>query len=407
MTHGVAVTGIGLLTSRGLGLEANLNAITDTRSRTAVDYSLGSFQPAAHMADRRMLKAISSVDALGLVALEQCRKDAGLAPGMMDPWRVGLYVGSPPSACSDHDNYIESMLASAGTNGRPSELEFGVTCMQARPNTLLTGLPNNVLCYGAITLDARGPNSNYTALETSAHLALLNAAKRIWRGRLDTAFAGAYAAPTEPVGRASLDQNGWLRSGGDGGFDFVISPFAGGGTVPADGAIFTCLEETQRAVARGAKIHAHLIGGATASDAMGIGQVNTADPSLARAISNALAQAGVEAGEIGLVMLSGTGVGPVDASEMTSIETIFAAQAQRPALATASRIWGHMMEASGVAEIALVSHLSDGKDIPIALAVPQSESMSFAKGWAQERPYVLLTKVSFSGESSCLLLRRA
>src|SRR5690606_28742169 len=121
------------------------------------------------------------------------------------------------------------------------------TSMGAMPMTLLVGLPNNVLCYGAMIFDAKGPNSNYTSTSTAGHVALINGAKRIGRGQLDVAIAGGFNAHTEPV-------NGKMYEA------------LGVSTKLADGAAFVALERRGEAEARGQTILATYLGGALTND---------------------------------------------------------------------------------------------------------------------------------------------
>jgi len=184
----IVLTGIGMISASGRNYAANRAAFDQPTTRHShSDYQVLNFNPAPYLTDRKVVKSVSSRDVLGLVAFEECIKEAGVHPSanaVMNPERVGLYVGAPPSATTDNANYQEAIAQSSTSAGKLVEADFGLNFRSANPTTLLAGLPNNVLCYGAKTLDARGPNSNYTALEVSGHLAVIGAVRAMRLGRL-------------------------------------------------------------------------------------------------------------------------------------------------------------------------------------------------------------------------------
>ena len=155
----IVVTGVGSVTRYGVGTEALWNAATkEAEASSRDDYKLNGFKPVKHISDRRMMKAISKIDAIGLAAFETAVKESRVEDKDYEKERMGVYVGSPAASAYDNVEYMDSQRAADGDIKK-----FGSTCMTSRPTTLLLGLPNNVLCYGSLVLDARGPNDNYTS----------------------------------------------------------------------------------------------------------------------------------------------------------------------------------------------------------------------------------------------------
>ena len=122
----IAITGAGLLTGAGFGVEANW---AETKNADSADgpFSLKSFPVARHLSDRKLMKVVSLADAFGLAALEQAMSSAGVVKGRIDPWTIGIYVGAQPSRLVDNENYNDAINESRTPDGRWSELAFGMT----------------------------------------------------------------------------------------------------------------------------------------------------------------------------------------------------------------------------------------------------------------------------------------
>lgn len=380
----VVITGASAVTSKALGLnQIKELAKNGGQKATAEAYSMKDFKPAPHISDRRMLKAVSNVDAIGLAAIEGLCKDLEYKQGMYPAERIGLYVGAPPATSYDNEPYMDSLSQSRDREGRPSTVLFGKNCMSSRPTTLLVGLPNNVLCYGAMILDAKGPNSNYTSQGLSGHLALINAARRIKRENVDFAVAGGFNMHSEPVNSRIFKKLGLTEM------------------IPADGAAFVSLERRDAATQRGAKILATYLAGATASDAMGPLMLDVNGEAYEGAIRRALSQAGIGAQDIGLVLASATGVSRVDACEFSVLSRVFANVRDVPAVGTLFPVLGHLLEASGLVELGLLSWLYEEKELPAPLRFQgQNFKIDSAK------PYALILKASPWGEYSCVVARK-
>jgi 3-oxoacyl-(acyl-carrier-protein) synthase len=397
----VVFSSAGVLTSAGSDMQAHWNAL---QYEPTGAYELKNFRPNDFLSDRRMLKAVSKVDAYGLVAIENVIKNAAYDKETIDPWRTGLFVGAPPSTPWDNENYFEAMRESRRPDGTACVRKFGETCMGARPTTLLLGLPNNVLCYGAILLGAKGPNSNYTSGEVSGTMAVINAANRIRYGRIDSAVAGGFSGHNEAIIRSMLSQNQLLASGESAANQPpVLRPYDSShpGTQIADGSIFYLLETRSAAIKAGRSPLATFISGANGSETKG-GFVQTRKPPvLAETIKRCLKQANVNEQDVGLIFTAGTGIPSLDSLELASIDMVFGETAEKPAVGTLSRAFGNLMEAGGLLEIGLAARVFDEGKI--------HSSMSVAEGYSKvvnpNKPYSLILRSSVFSDASVLLIR--
>ena len=383
-TDDIVITGLGMLTASGLGIDANLapfNRISD--KLTQDDFKVKGFNPAPHLSDRKVVKVVSHRDVLGLVAFEECLKNSGLSPKTINPDRTGLYVGAPPSSCVDHHNYNEGIEASIDAYGILQAKEFGENFRSASPTTLLTGLPNNVLCYGAKTLDARGPNSNYTTMETSSHMAIIGARRAIKLGRLDCAVAGGYSAHSDKVFAASAIQRG----------------IASGAPV-AEGAAFVTMETRDNAAKRGAQPICTLLHCAAGSDAIGPYNMDSNAATLTTLIQTCIKNSAIEPMDVAVVMLSGTGIATQDQTELRAVTNIFNKECQ-PKLATTATRWGNMMEAGGAAEIGFLRSVFQTKSLPESAVIGPGNDTSLD----QNKSHALILRSSPSGEYTCMVVR--
>lgn len=401
----VVFTGIGMITSHGCGIEANLEALENPPMRTAAeDYYVRGFDPAPHLSDRKVVKVVSARDVLGLVAFENSVRNAGVKKEAINPDRTGLYIGAPPSACTDSLNYAEGIEASRNAYGDLQEDAFGLHYRSASPTTLLTGLPNNVLCYGSKTLDARGPNSNYTCLETSGHLSIIGAARAMRLGRLDCAIAGGYSAHTDPVHTASVRRRGLLKNPSTG--SFAITPYRSvkeaEGTITAEGAAFVAMELREVAAARGAIPFATLLASGMSSDAKGpfaTDRTTGSFPSLLRRVLN---QGGVDASRVGVILLTGSGIAAVDTIELSAVRDLLSQEKIQPPLATTAPVWGNLMEAGGVGELGLLKYAFKTGRLPRSTLIGDSDTSA---QFNRDRDVALILRASPWGEYTCLVVR--
>lgn len=379
----LTICGFGMVSSFGVGISKNIEALNaDVSSEDPEKYFVKNFDPSPYLTDRKIVKVISHRDVLGMVAFEDCLRNS---KGFLhkDPDRCGIYVGAPPSACSDSLNYAEAIESSVDMHGTFVEAEFGKHFASASPTTLLAGLPNNVLCYAAKTIDARGPNSNYTALEMSGHMALIQAAQAIRRGRLDRAVVGGYSAHSDKVFLESMRCHNQLKSA------------KSEGLVIAEGSVFLTLESQADASQSG---RVKFLTGGLGSDAQGPNFESATGERLARTVFNALASANVSTQDVGAVMVTGSGQRILDENESNMLRLVFGDDL--PLIASPTKIWGHLMEAGGLADIAyLQTAAQTGKVAPSCLL------FGSLNHWDKsERPIGIVVRSSGWGDYSVLVL---
>ena len=379
-------SGMGVLTSQGVGLADHLALLDGPSPGLATqNFSLTEFKPAPLLSDRRLLKSISPIDAIGLVGIEDLLRQISYESSWHNPGRVGLFVGSPPAHAIDGALHHDAMEASRDTSGHCSIREFGQTSACTRPTAILSGLPNNTLCYGAMLLEARGPNSNYNGLEISGHTAVINAARAFKRGRLDFAVAGAFSGHTFEPNKAMFAR-------------------VGPGLPVADGAVFLAIEPRSRAASRQSSIYATYISGGAACDALGPLATSDDGAGLEEAVTSALSAGGVAFADVGLIMTSGCGTENMVRAEQLFLQRLGSGlgKSELPAQGSLAPLFGNLMEAGGLLEIAFCKQFYERGQIPASLV---SGPAPDARILNREKRHAIILRTSIWGEYSCLLIR--
>ncbi len=364
-------------------------------------FSLESFQVLPHLEDKKVMKSVSRRDGYGLVALTRCKNDTKKAGTTWnyDSNKIGLFVGAPTSSSKDNESYMGSVLETKDANGNYQDGNFGKTYASSKPTTLLVGLPNNVLCHGAILLDAKGPNSNYTSTSISSHLAVMYGAEDIQNDKLDTCFVGGYSAHLEPIVMNMFAQNNIVKKSRD----------AKEGIQVGEGACFISLERKEDAIKRGAPIIANYLGGAMGNcpwfhleEREATGQVMT------HTIERALAKANIAKEDIGLLFLHDSGDQVARQEEWLGVKNVFANLSQKPALATLNHEQGDLIEAGGMNDIGSIGlfYQKEKVDEKYLPSEAQKDSVKFSQKVDQNKPYVLILRSDFLGGLSCLVFKK-
>jgi nodulation protein E len=177
-----------------------------------------------------------------------------------------------------------------------------------------------------------------------------------------------------------------------------------------EGAAMLVLEPLDAAVARGARIHAEIVGFGMSSDACHITQPSS--EGAARAMRAALRDAGLTPEQIGYINAHGTGTAANDIAETSAIRSVFASHADRLPVSSTKSMHGHTLGAAAAIEcVATVLALRDGVLPPTANfseTDPQCD-LDVIPNQARRAQveYALSNSFAFGGLNAVLALRRA
>jgi 3-oxoacyl-(acyl-carrier-protein) synthase len=206
----------------------------------------------------------------------------------------------------------------------------------------------NALAAG---LGLTGPRIAHVSACAAGALAVAHAAALVTRGEHEVVVAGATDSMINPLGLGGMARLGAPspRHAPD-----ACRPFdrRRDGLAMGEGAAFFVVEDEARARARGARVHARIVGWGSTQDGYRVTAPRPDGRSAARAISKALARAGVAAEAVGYVNAHGTGTPLNDPAEVRALRLALGAHAGRVPVSSIKGAIGHLMAASGAIELA-------------------------------------------------------
>jgi 3-oxoacyl-[acyl-carrier-protein] synthase I len=363
-TPRMVITGAGAVCAAGLGVETIWEAILAGRSHIAPIRSFDTAGwPVAIAAevqgvdnrtlveDRKLHKTISRTDLFGLFAAGAAIRQSGLpefrqrleasAAATFDD-RSGVFAGSGGGAYESNYEFFPLLTAAAGDLPK-----FGrELCDTVNPMWLLKHLPNNVVCHVGIRHGFKGTNACITNHCASGAMAVAEAAHAVAFAEADRAVAIGHDAPIEPETILHFNRLGLLAGDTIRSFDQDRA-----GTVLGEGAAAVLLEREADARNRDAAILGEFLGSGCVTDALGVLDLRPDGDGLSRAMELALADAGVPARSVGMIVAHGNGTRASDASEALALRRVFGDDL--PPITAFKWSFGHLIAASGVVDVAL------------------------------------------------------
>ncbi|MCM6775605.1 hypothetical protein NDR87_14985 [Nocardia sp. CDC159] len=364
MRRRVAVVGAGVLSCLGgdhrqqwrriLGGHTGLRR-RDNESTPALAY-FGSVDDAVHpvaTADRKHLKRLTRPSRLGVFAADLAVADAGPVVAAAASQRRGIYVGSNES--EDEKDYLERfapVLATARrADGSIDYTRLGQEALRrARPDFLLSGLPNAALCQITIRHEICGANSTLVDGSAMGLCAVGRAFRAVRDGRVDVAICGGTDAGADEFTRLALREFGLTSACAHGARSVRPYDRDRDGYVCAEGAAALVLADLDFAVANDARMLAEVVGFGAGCD---LGPTLGPDPDgsgVRAALTRALADARLDPEQVGYVYGHGDATVDGDRSELCGIANVFGRQ--RISLTATKAATGHLGPATDVAEAA-------------------------------------------------------
>jgi 3-oxoacyl-[acyl-carrier-protein] synthase II len=325
-------------------------------------------------------------------------EDADLDLKKFNPDRAGVLVGS---GIGGIDTFEKQHLAmqKRGVNG-------------VSPFFIPMLIPNMAAGQVSIMFGARGPSScSVTACATATN-SIGDAFRIIQNGSADIMISGGTEAPITPLSIAGFCSMKALSTRNDQP-EKACRPFDIGrdGFVMGEGAGIVILEELEHALKRGTKIYAELVGYGSSSDAYHIVQPDPEGSGAARALTAALAEAGIKAGAIDYMNAHGTGTYYNDLVETKALKQVLGSDSQNMAINSTKAITGHMMGAAGAVEL-IASVLSCKHDLitpTLNLDNPDPEcDLDYVRGEARAKHIEIAASESlgFGGHNAVLIIRK-
>ncbi|HYM52959.1 MAG TPA: beta-ketoacyl-ACP synthase II [Candidatus Dormibacteraeota bacterium] len=279
---------------------------------------------------------------------------------------------------------------------------------------LVTALiPDMGAGYVAIYANARGPNYATVSACSSSNHAIGDATNIIRRGDADVMIAGGAEAGIGEIPVAAFAAMRALSTKRNDEPQKASRPFDADrdGFVMADGAGVLLLEALEHAKARGARIHAELVGYAATDDASHITLPAPGGRGAAGSMRLALADADLTIKDIDYINAHGTSTGPNDRSETAAIKTVFGERAYAVPVSSTKSMTGHLLGAGGGIEaIACIRAIEEGIIPPtINYEFPDPEcDLDYVPNQARHVPVrtAMSNSFGFGGHNATLIFRR-
>ena len=417
----IAITGCGAVCGAGLTPDAIWDAVRQGRSAikeiSSWDASRWPVGRAAEVCgvdnrtlveDRKLHKLMMRTDLFGLYAAGAAIRTSGVlghretlateAVALFND-RSGIFAGSGGgNYLSNYDFF--PLLTAAGGDLQKFGRELGEN---VNPMWLLKILPNNVVCHVGIRHNFKGTNACITNQCVSGALAVAEAAEALRAGEADRAIAVGHDTPCEPETVFHYHRLGLMSSD-------TLRPFdrERRGTVFGEGAAAVMLETMAEAQNRHATLLGEFLGSGCTTEATGVVDVRPDGDGLSRAIELALADAGVSAAAVGMVVAHGNGTRASDASEVAALRRVFGDAL--PPVTGFKWAFGHLIAASGLLDLVVTLNALRQGIVPgiATLNTLDSELAPLPVSAAPQQPrsdIALLLCRGFGGMNVALLVR--
>ena len=405
----VVVTGLGLVTPLGTGVEKTWKALCDGESGigritrfdpTGYDAQIAGevkdFDPAQFI-EKKEIKKMDTFIHYAVGASQLAVDDAKLKVAPEEATRVGVYIGSGIGGLGSIEHYHD-VLREKGP-GRVSPFFI--------PMTIINLASGQV----AIRVGAKGPNSCAVTACATGNRCIGDAYRLIQRDDADVMIAGGAEAAITPLGVAGFASAKALSFRNDDPTK-ASRPFDKDrdGFVLGEGAGVVVLEELEHARARGARIYAEVIGYAMNSDAYHITAPPEEGEGAVRCMEMALKDAGVAKTDIGYINAHGTST-MADAIETKAIKHVFGEQAYRIPVSSTKSMTGHLLGAAGGIEAVFSILALHHGILPPTINLDHPDpacDLDYVPNTARsvQTQVVLSNSFGFGGVNACLLFRR-
>jgi 3-oxoacyl-[acyl-carrier-protein] synthase II len=406
----VVVTGVGLLSSVGIGTDANWTALCAGQSGIApithfdatlfgarIAGEVKGFDP-LHYFEKKDVKKVDVFIQYAVAAAQFAVEDAKLAVTPENADQVGVFIASGIGGFSTIEREHIELL-----NGGPRRIS---------PFFIPASIINLAAGQVSIRVGARGPNlATCTACTASAH-SIGESFEIIKRGDADVMIAGGSEASITPMGVGGFAAMRALSTRNDEPAR-ASRPFDKDrdGFVIGEGAGIVILEELEIARCRGARIYAELVGYGLSGDAYHLtGQPPDGNGAI-RSMRMALRKANVRPEEIDYINAHGTSTPINDPTETLAVKQTFGEHAQKLVMSSTKSMTGHLLGAAGGLEVGITALAVHQQIAPptINLDAPDPAcDLDYAPNTA--RPmyirYALSNSFGFGGTNGTLLLKR-
>lgn len=408
MSRRVVVTGMGAITPVGLGVEEFWNSVkagkTGFGEITRFDASAYKCRLAAEVKgfegknymDFKAAKRMELFCQYAVAATKEALEDAGINMENEDPYRVGVSVGSGIGSLQAMERAHSRLLEKGPSRVEPLLVPLMISNMAAGNVSIQFGLKGKSI--NVVTACATGTNSIGEAFRT------------IQYGDAEVMVAGGTESSVTPIGIAGFTALTALTSSDDPERCSIPFDKERSGFVMGEGAGIVVLEELEHAKARGARIYAEVVGYGCTSDAYHITSPAEDGSGAAKAMTYAVADAGVAMEDITYINAHGTSTHHNDLFETRAIKLAFGEHAKAIKINSTKSMIGHLLGAAGAVEfVTCVKELQEGFLHKTAgYRVPDEEcDLDYCiEPEEGDYRYALSNSLGFGGHNASILIKK-
>ncbi|MBI3050032.1 MAG: beta-ketoacyl-ACP synthase II [Acidobacteria bacterium] len=410
MSRRVVITGIGLVSSLGIGTSANWKALLAGRSGvgriTKFDPSGFAAQIAAEVTgfdplqfvDKKDVKKMDVFIQYAIAATQFAMDDSRLTITPDRAPRTGVFIASGIGGFTTIEREHRALI-----EGGPRRIS---------PFFIPSAIINLAAGQVSIRFGAKGPNSaTCTACSASAH-AIGDSFEIIRRGDADAMIAGGSEAAITPMGVGGFAALRALSTRNDEP-QRASRPFDRDrdGFIIGEGAGIVVLEELEQAQRRGAPMYAELVGYGMSADAYHITAPSEDGDGAVRVMCLALEKARVRPDEVDYINAHGTSTPHNDRLETLAIKRLFGEHARTLAISSTKSMTGHLLGAAGGVEAGITALAVHHQEMPptINLDNPDTEcDLDYVPHTSRRRAirYALSNSFGFGGTNAALLFKK-
>ena len=408
----VAVTGLGIITPIGIGVDGLRAGLRAGKSAVGTINSFDTSPFVSHMAaqvkdfdpvpylDGKKLKRLDKFSQFAVAASKMALTDAELDLRLEDRDRIGVCLGTALGGVAFAEEQYPAFMAE-GLRG-------------VNPMLALSVFNGAGSCNVAIELGVTGPATANGDSCAASPIAIGRAVDLIRDGTADIMLAGGSEAPLSPlcygafaIIRAMSQRNDDPQT--------ASRPFDADrdGFVMAEGAAMLLLEEWDHAKARNARIYGEILSHASTNDASHMTQPRPDGVQAARCMSLAIARAGLTPADIGYVNAHGSSTPLNDSTETLALKQVFGDLAYQLPISGTKGFHGHALGATGAWEAAISLLALHDNWLPPTLNLANADPacdlnyLPGTEGRAESVSYVLSNSFGFGGINACLVFGRA
>ncbi|MCI9417251.1 MAG: beta-ketoacyl-ACP synthase II [Eubacterium sp.] len=406
MSKRVVVTGLGAITPIGLSTEEFWQSVKEGKTGFAPITRFDASEYKCHIAaevkgfegknfmDVKAAKRMELFSQYAVAAAKEALLDSGVDMEKEDPYRVGCAIGSGIGSLQAMEREHKKLLEKGPNRINPLLVPMMISNMAAGNVSIQFGLKGKSI--NSVTACATGTNT------------IGEAFRAIQYGEADIMVSGGTEGSVTPIGISGFTALTALSTVDDPAKCSLPFDKNRSGFVMGEGAAVVILEELSHAKARGAKIYAEVKGYGCSSDAYHITSPEESGAGAARAMTNAIEDAGLKPEDIFYINAHGTGTHHNDLFETRAIKLAFGSHAKDLKINSTKSMVGHLLGAAGAIEfVTCVKELTEGYlHQTVGYETPDEEmDLDYCKEPATgDFTYALSNSLGFGGHNASILL---